>query len=312
MILALSANSVSVAYDPSMQEKINAVNSYQPLQFASQNPDILKLGNRRQLNNLSYDRADEEVVYIEAMSIDDSYESDSPVAKEKKFTNLEEKPFIGAVTPITDMSEFDDLALEGSAVFEGKRKPFFTKAKFEKWKKIMKGEPAYDALLIGMQALHTDPHKSERNNTNNMLAIQYGGISCGRFVNSWYRETTFLTFSRIIWKKQFTKNLSLDFQYKAGIMHGYLDKVPVRFGYVEAVVLPLFGLNYKTSGIDFWAIPSNYPVFAVNFRIGLPEPATYKSVHARIKTKYEKTHPPKEPLPSNEGAYKLIIPQEEI
>lgn len=295
-----------MAYEPSMQEKIDAVNGYQPLQFASQNPDILNLKNKRELNDYNYNPPTQPVAYIEAMKIDDSYDSESPVAKDKLFKNLAEKPFIGAVTPITNPAEFNDMPLEGSAVFEGKRKPLFTKAKWEKWKNIIKGEPAYDALLIGMQAMHTDPHRDDRNNTNNMLALQYGGISAGRFVNSWHNETCFLVASRRFWEKRFTKDVSLDLQYKAGIMHGYYDKAPVRLGWAEPVILPVIGLNYKSSGADFWVIPSLYPVFAVNFRIGIPEAATYKSVHANIQSKYEKTHPPKQPLPSNEDAYKMI------
>lgn len=305
--MLLSANIIAMAYEPSMQEKINAVNNYQPLQFASQNPDILQ--NKRDLSNISYKSSVQQVAYIETMKIDDNYESDSPVAKEKLFSTLKEKPFIGAVTPITNPSEFDDIALDGNAVFEGKRKPLFSKAKWEKWKPIIKGEPAYDSLLIGMQAVHTDPHREDRNNTNNMLGLQYGGIAVGRFVNSWHNETCFLVASRRVWKKQFTKNVFLDLQYKAGVMHGYLDKAPVRLGWIEPIILPVIGLNYKNSGADFWVIPSNYPVFAVNFRIGIPEAATYKSVHANIKSKYEKTHPAKQPLPSNEDAYKLIVPE---
>lgn len=296
-----------MAYEPSMQEKIDAVNNYQPLQFVSQNPDILK--NSRELNNLSYKLPVQQVAYIETMKIDDTYESNSPIAKEKLFTALKEKPFIGAVTPITDPSEFNDIALDGNAVLERKHKPLFSKAKWERWKPIIKGEPAYDALLIGMQAVHTDPNRADRNNTNNMLALQYGGLAAGRFINSWHKETCFLVASRRVWKKQFTKDVSLDLQYKAGVMHGYLEHAPVRLGWIEPIILPVIGVNYKSSGADFWVIPSLYPVFAVNFRIGIPEPATYKSVHANIKSKYEMTHPPKQPLPSNDDAYKLIVPE---
>ncbi len=310
LILFLYADKICMAYDPSMQEKIDTVNNYQPLQFASQNAEILK--NQKEFDNLSEKSPIHEVAYIETMKIGDDYDSESPIAKENLFANLKEKPFIGAVTPITNPSEFDDMTLEGNAVLERKRKPFFSRANWEKWKPIIKGEPSYDALLIGMQAIHTDPHRDERNNTNNMLAVQYGGVATGRFVNSWYSDTYFVCVSRRIWKKQFTKNISLDFQYKAGVMHGYKEHAPIQLGFIEPVVLPLFGLNYKKSGVDLWVIPSNYPVFAVNFRIGIPEPATYKSVHAKIKTNYEKTHPPKEPLPSNEDAYKLIVPAEKI
>lgn len=302
LVLVLCTNQLCLAYEPSMQDKIDAVNSYQPLQFAAQDPNVLN--NRRELQNLRYESPIVDLAYIESMKLDNTYDSHSPIAKEKLVTNLTKKPFIDADTPISDPAEFDDIALEGNVLSERKRRPLFSRAKWEKWKPFLRGEPASDAILIGMQALHTDEHRNTRNNTNNMVALQYGGISAGRFVNSWYRETLFLTASRRIWKKDLGHDFSIDLQYKAGIMHGYENKAPIRLGWVEPIVLPLFGFNYKTSGADFWVIPSTYPVFAVNFRIGLPDPITYQSVH----TRYEKKHPPKpkSAKPVIEDPYKQI------
>lgn len=286
-----------------MQEKIDAVNSYQPLQFAAQDPEIMK--NRQELEKYSYKPSEQKIIYIEAMKIDSLYDSNSPVAKEKLVTNLVEKPFIGAVNPITDPSEFDDLVMEPELI-DKKKVPFFSRAKWEQWKPILKGEPADDAFLYWMRSHHTD-NNDTRNNKNDMVALQYGGISAGRFVNSWYRETLFLTFARRIWKKDLGHDFSVDLQYKAGIMHGYENKAPIRLGWVEPVIIPCIGLNYKTSGADIWIVPSNYPVFALNFRFGIPNALTYKSVH----TKYRAKHPakPKEQKPRNDDAYEQIAPE---
>jgi hypothetical protein len=98
--------------------------------------------------------------------------------------------------------------------------------------------------------------------------------------------------ARTPWTKKFKNDMSIDFQYKAGIMHGYGDKVP-RLGPVEAFLMPAFAFNYKTSGFDIWFVPNPVaPVFALNFRIGIPDKITYESVHARRLEKY----PPKPKL----------------
>lgn len=273
------------SYETSKQLKVDAVNSFQPMQFVSGNVNLAK--KKRDFMGSDAAPNESQSSYVENMPINEGYASESPVAKETTDN----------IIPLIDVSQ--EPLLEGSVLAQEKNKNQLTGR--QKWNNActwVKGKPSPDALLLGMWSKHVVT--KDRNETNNLMGFQYGGISAGYFKNSWYKDTYFLTFARTPWKKEFKHDLSIDFQYKAGIMHGYGDKVP-RIGPVEAFLMPAFGFNYKTSGFDIWFVPNPVaPVFAINFRVGIPDKLTYESVHGRRIEKY----PPKpkvlEPLPVNQ------------
>lgn len=306
----------SAAYEASKQEKIDAVNSYQPLEFARHNAADPNTISQNNLTSLKYKAPKISDIYIENIAIDKEYISESPVGKlteaiEKGLTKPPEDGFIPVAnqqTPNDSISDEDQMMLNGTVFQEDKpRKKIFTHRNWDKVCTFIKGEPAYDALILGMQSTHTSPDRATKNNTNNMLALQYGGVAAGTFENSWYKQTYFVTVARRMWKKELNNNWSIDFQYKAGIMHGYENRAPVRLGWIEPVILPIVGINYKKrSGADIIVVPSARPVFAISFRMGLPEPMTYQSVHAKIAAKRPKK--PEQPLIDN---YKQIQPEQQ-
>lgn len=134
---------------------------------------------------------------------------------------------------------------------------------------LTKGEPADNALLMGMYSYHTCHRWKHYNEQNNMLAMQYKGISVGTFDNSYDNQTYFVGFARKLHTWSLPKNFTLDFQYKAAIMHGYKDKYPNIAG-VTPVILPIVGLNYNGYGADLFVIPSQRPILSINLKTPLP------------------------------------------
>ncbi len=274
------------AYETSKQLKVDAVNSYQPMQFVSGNTNLAK----KKIGSTDFNNEPKQVQssYVEHMPINEGYVSESPVSKEVE----------DSVLPISDIKE--DTTLEGSVLAQEKPKNKLSGR--QKWDNAciwVKGKPSTDAILLGMWSKHVVT--KDRNEKNDLVAIQYGGVSAGYFKNSWYKDTYFFAAARTPWTKKFKNDLSIDFQYKAGVMNGYGSHAPLRLGPIEAFLMPAFAFNYKTSGFDIWFVPNPMAaVFAFNFRVGIPDKMTYESVHARRVEK----NPPKpqliEPPPVNQ------------
>ena len=133
----------------------------------------------------------------------------------------------------------------------------------------IKGQPVKDAFLIGMKSYHFNDDES-LNETNNLIGFQYKGFSAGTFSNSYGKRSYYVGVGRKLCSKTISDDFNIDFQYKAGILHGYGDEFPNISGYTP-FVLPIIGVNYKLTGIDFLIIPKDRPVICGNFRINLPD-----------------------------------------
>lgn len=285
--------SPAFAYETSKQVKLDAVNSYQPMQFASTKVNSGEVKNESE--DLKAKTTELQDSYVEYMPINEGYISKSPVAKEEDISDL-----------VVDMAE--EPMLEGSILTKQKLSLKHKCANARVW---IKGKPSSDAVLLGMWSKHMVT--KNRNETNNLMALQYGGVSAGYFKNSWYKSTYFLAAARTTWHKEFKNDMSIDFQYKAGVMNGYGDHAPLRLGPVEAFLMPAFAFNYKTSGFDIWFVPNPMAaVFAFNFRVGIPDQLTYKSVHSRIETKYPPKPEVKKIEPPRINQYDQIIPQQTL
>lgn len=279
----------SCAYEGARLQKIENVNSYQPLQFINEGyyaaplvkSDKIDLKFQTNIKN----------AYLESCELEEIPQS--PISKELFIEENLQKPQVSytamsrynAPNPIL-ISEDEANEFELSLLQKEKRPRTITAR--QRWDKFwiwLKGEPADDALLLGMQSVHTSSQRHERNNSNKGIGLQYGGVAVGYFYNSWYRDTYYLTVSRRVWKKQFLKNWQIDLQYKAGVMHGYKDEAPIQLGFIEPLVVPAVGITYKKVGTDIWIIPSAHPVFAANLRIGIPKAWEYKTIHTNIQRK---------------------------
>ncbi len=131
---------------------------------------------------------------------------------------------------------------------------------------FLKGEPADDAFLIGLFSYHTSGR--DRENTHNLIGLDYRGYSFGTFKNSHSIQTYYAGLGRKLYEKKLGKNVSFDVMYKFFIMYGYAEQYPDLFGLVPAII-PMFGFNLNYFGVDFMVIPAGRPVFAVSFRIPL-------------------------------------------
>lgn len=199
--------------------------------------------------------------------------------------------FSGDITTIST-EESEEESLEGSISQDesqgevAKKKRNYDKAKaFWEW---FKGEPAYDALLLGMWSWHVN-YDHEINGTNDLLGMQYAGYLLGTFRNSYSQRSYMAGVARRVWAKTIYKDFGVDFQYKAGIFKGYGDKYPNVGGWTP-IILPIIGFNYKTSGVDMWIIPSDRPIFVWNLRFGLPMKYQYINKDQWGKTVYNENN----------------------
>lgn len=131
---------------------------------------------------------------------------------------------------------------------------------------FLKGEPADDAVLIGLFSHHTSG--SVRESTHNLIGLDYRGYSFGTLKNSHSIQTYYAGLGRKLYERKLGKNASFDVMYRFFIMYGYAEQYPDIFGLVPAII-PMFGFNLNYFGVDFMVIPAGKPVFAVSFRIPL-------------------------------------------
>lgn len=170
---------------------------------------------------------------------------------------------------------------EGSAKVAKKQRNYDKAKAFWEW---FKGEPAYDALLLGMWSWHVN-YDHDVNGTNDLLGMQYAGYLLGTFRNSYSQRSYMAGVARRVWSKTIYKDFGVDFQYKAGIFKGYGDKYPNVGGWTP-IILPIVGFNYKTSGVDMWIIPSDRPILVWNLRFALPMKYQYINKDQWGKTVY--------------------------
>lgn len=134
-----------------------------------------------------------------------------------------------------------------------------------------KGKAMDDSLVLGMWSYHVSPKRDLYNETNNMFGIEYKGYAVNTFKNSYHNQTYFAGVSRKLWSKQLSKNIRMNVNYKAGLMHGYKDKYPNVAG-ITPLILPQIGFFYKKVGFDLMIIPDiTRPIFCGSFRVGIPK-----------------------------------------
>lgn len=297
------------SYEHVRLQKLESVNSYQPLQFINEGYSPLIKNEKIDLKFQSNIKN----AYIETLQIEN--EDKSPISKDffieenikKPETSYSSNFRYNAPNPVViSEEEIDDF--EKSLLLKEKKSRTLTA--HQRWDKFwfwLKGESADDALLLGMQSVHTSPERDSRNNSNKGVGLQYGGVAAGYFYNSWYRDTYYLTVARRVWKKQFLRDFQIDLQYKAGVMHGYKEEAPIQLGFIEPLIVPAVGLSYKKVGTDIWIIPSKNPVFAANIRLGLPNSWEYNTVYTNIHRKVQEKKKLNPPITNTE--YEKIIPQ---
>lgn len=146
--------------------------------------------------------------------------------------------------------------------------PFSRKELLNRTWDFIKGEPINNSLLLGMFSHHTS--NKDHNETHNLLGIDYKGYSVGTFKNSFSDQTYYAGISRKLYEYEFRKNIKFDVKYKLVAMYGYQDHYPDLAG-ITPLIMPMFGLSFGYTGVDFMAIPAKNPTFTVNFRFNLPQ-----------------------------------------
>jgi hypothetical protein len=142
--------------------------------------------------------------------------------------------------------------------------------KAKAWK-FAKGKKQDDSLILGMQSHHFGvTNRHDFNEKNNMYGVEYKGYTASTFKNSFNEQSYFAGITRKVWEKKFNKYVGVDLQYKAGALYGYGSRYP-NLGGVTPVVLPYIGFNFMKVGFDLLVIPSNRPILAGSFRIGIPK-----------------------------------------
>ncbi len=138
------------------------------------------------------------------------------------------------------------------------------------WQTIW-GEKANDALLLGMWCIHlrgTGEYfgSGDSNEQNELLGIQYYGLSAGTFINSHDDRSWFFGSSRKVYSRQLSENTSLDIGYAFGLLYGYGDSLP-NVDKVSAYATGTMGFTWYRFGFDIGIIPIGVVTgsFRINF-----------------------------------------------
>ena len=136
------------------------------------------------------------------------------------------------------------------------------------WQTIW-GKKAKDALLLGMWSIHLSGSgetfgSGDSNETNNLLGVQYYGLTAGTFINSHNDRSFLFGSSREVYSREIAENTRLDFGYTFGLLAGYGDDLPNICG-ISAYAAGTIGLSWHRLGFDIGLIPIG--VITGNFRI---------------------------------------------
>jgi len=138
------------------------------------------------------------------------------------------------------------------------------------WQKIW-GIKARDALFLGMWSIHVDGTgeyfgNGSNNDQNELLGIQYYGLTAGTFINSKNDRAWFLGPARELYSHNFTDDTRFDIGYKFGLLYGYGDDL-INVGGMSIFASAVFGISWKRLGFDLGIIPAG--VITGNFRIDI-------------------------------------------
>lgn len=138
------------------------------------------------------------------------------------------------------------------------------------WQKIW-GIKARDALLLGMWSIHVDGTgeyfgNGSNNDQNELLGIQYYGLTAGTFINSKNDRAWYLGPARELYSHNFTDDTRFDIGYKFGLLYGYGDDL-INVGGMSIFASAVFGISWKRLGFDLGIIPAG--VITGNFRVDI-------------------------------------------
>jgi len=131
------------------------------------------------------------------------------------------------------------------------------------WRRFWIGDPARDAVLLGLWSKHfhsTDDYRTR----HNLVGIQYQGYFLATFANSYSRQIYAAGAARTIFEKDLGRHWRLDAGYRIGPMYGYREGAPNLAG-LSVLPVGCIGLTYHRIGIDLNLVPGN--ALSVNFRI---------------------------------------------
>ncbi len=138
----------------------------------------------------------------------------------------------------------------------------------DKWQTIW-GNKARDAVLLGMWSFHLSGSGESlgdggSNEQNNLLGIQYYGLTAGTFINSHDDRAWFFGPAREVYSRELSENTRLDIGYKLGPLYGYGDDLP-KLGGISLFGAVTFGFSWHKLGVDIMIIPVG--VITGGFRI---------------------------------------------
>ena len=136
------------------------------------------------------------------------------------------------------------------------------------WQTIW-GKKSRDALLLGMWSIHLKGSgeyfgNGDSNEQNNLLGIQYYGLTAGTFINSYDDRSWFFGPAREVYSRKIAENTSLDIGYRLGLLYGYGGHLP-NVGGISLFAAGTFGFSWHRLAVDIMIIPVG--VISGGFRI---------------------------------------------
>ncbi len=97
------------------------------------------------------------------------------------------------------------------------------------WWEYLKGEPTENQLYLGMFTYHFDPKSRRIRNWNqDLIGFQYNGVFVGTLINSYYKRTWAIGFSRNFYTKELGRQWDLALGGRLGLVYGYKgDEAPL-------------------------------------------------------------------------------------
>lgn len=215
--------------------------------------DLLPTNNFQQLDDLAV----LDVSLNKPLLSAEAFWSDEELRIQKLEQDIENNQTFESDSPfgefISNLSEFPLFKLTG-AIYNSAPIQYIT------------GEPAKDAILLGMASKHFN--NGDYNESNNITGMQYKGLTFASFKNSKNNRTRIVGLSRNIHSFDLFKGIELDLGYKAGFVDAYRNVLPNINNWAVGVV-PVVGVSYKKFGADFWLLPANGGSIAMSLRMNL-------------------------------------------
>lgn len=141
----------------------------------------------------------------------------------------------------------------------------------DSYKKILTalwGNPAPNALYVGMVTYHLEHSDNDARWNNNLIALSYHGYFAGTLKNSFDDRAYAVGIERLWGKQQLSDNVSNEVGYRLGLISGYDERMIRIAKYTPVLPFPQVTdtIMWKHIGLQVgWSVVTVSAIFTVHF-----------------------------------------------